>query len=171
MWFCSARAGLTGVHWFTARRIGGAWEDWEIADFGPAYEVGELHLTADGDNIYFDSSLAGGAGGRDIWVIRMVDGVWQPPENVAAVDSPADELRPFVSQDGSELWFTRTNQGYPALFVSRLAGGAWSEPELIISHFAAEPSVDDAGNVYFVHHFFRDGTMIEADIYVAVARP
>jgi len=58
----------------------------------------------------------------------------------------------------------------PALFVSRLVGGAWGEPETIISQFAAEPTVDDAGNIYFAHRFFRDGTMIEADIYVAVRK-
>ncbi len=119
MWFCTARVGFTGVHWFTARLVDGGWTDWTLADFEPAYEVGELHLTAGGDQIIFDSGRAGGAGGRDIWLIRRVDGEWQPPENVAAVNSPADELRPFISQDGSELWFTRTVQGYPALFVSR----------------------------------------------------
>jgi len=45
--------------------------------------------------------------------------------------------------------------------------GVWSEPELIISWFAGEPSLDNVGNIYFVHHFYKDGNMIEADIYVA----
>ena len=27
--------------------------------------------------------------------------------------------------------------------------------------------MDPQGNIYFVHHFFREGEMIEADIYVA----
>jgi len=40
-------------------------------------------------------------------------------------------------------------------------------PELVISQFAGEPSVDANGNIYFVHYFYRDGRMIEADIYVA----
>ena len=46
MWFCSAHAGYTGLHWFTARLVDGARTDWEVADFDPEYEVGELHLTA-----------------------------------------------------------------------------------------------------------------------------
>ncbi len=41
------------------------------------------------------------------------------------------------------------------------------EPELIVSQFAGEPTLDDAGNLYFVHHYFEHGQMIEADIYVA----
>jgi hypothetical protein len=32
---------------------------------------------------------------------------------------------------------------------------------------AGEPSIDEEGNVYFVHHFFDGDKMIEADIYVA----
>jgi len=38
---------------------------------------------------------------------------------------------------------------------------------LILSQFAGEPSLDREGNIYFVHHYFEDGKMIEADIYVA----
>ena len=33
------------------------------------------------------------------------------------------------------------------------------------SRFAGEPSLDNEDNVYFTHHFFKDGKMIEADIY------
>jgi hypothetical protein len=43
----------------------------------------------------------------------------------------------------------------------------WQPPELIISQFAGEPTLDDEGNLYFVHHFYQDGEMIEADIYLA----
>jgi hypothetical protein len=37
-----------------------------------------------------------------------------------------------------------------------------------VDHFAGEPTLDAQGNLYFVHHFYRDGVMIEADIYTAV---
>jgi len=37
----------------------------------------------------------------------------------------------------------------------------------ILSRFAGEASLDRDGNVYFTHHFFRNGEMLEADIYVA----
>ena len=43
----------------------------------------------------------------------------------------------------------------------------WQEPELILSQFAGEASLDRDGNLYFTHHFFHNGEMIEADIYVA----
>ena len=113
--------------------------------------MGELHATADGVEIYFDSGRAGGVGGQDIWVTKKASGEWEPPENAVAVNSEQDDVRPFVSQDGNELWFTRQYQGYPAIYVSRRIGGEWQEPALIISQFAAQPSADDEGNVCFAH--------------------
>jgi len=66
------------------------------------------------------------------------------------------------------LWFLRTYRGAPAIFRSkRGTDGNWSKPELIVSSFAGEPSLDSEGNLYFTHHYFRDGKMLEADIYFA----
>jgi hypothetical protein len=131
------------------------------------YEIGEFHLTADGDEMYFHSPRPGGKGGYDIWVTRKISGEWQKPENVEAVNTPELDGWPCVSPGGKELWFTRTYLGTPAIFVSRQMDGQWGPPEMVISQFAGEPTVDAAGNIYFVHHFYRDGQMIEADIYVA----
>ena len=41
-----------------------------------------------------------------------------------------------------------------------------SEPALIVSSFAGEPTLDIQGNLLFVHHFYRDDVMLEAAIYV-----
>jgi len=163
MLFCSAREGYTGMHWFTAEYVNGEWRNWENTDFEPGYEVGELHITADGTELYFGSERPGGAGGLDIWVSTKFDGEWQEPVNVAAVNTPDGEGWPAISPDGDELWSYR-NFG---IWRSRKANGEWQEPELIISPLAGEPSLDAAGNLYFVHHFFQGDVMIEADIYVA----
>ena len=97
-----------------------------------------------------------------------MNGEWQTPEDFVAVNTGDDEGWPYVTQDGKELWFTRTYLGLPAIYRSVKVNGAWCEPELIISQFAGEPSVDGDGNIYFVHHFYTaDSRMIEADIYIA----
>jgi Tol biopolymer transport system component len=169
LWFCSVREGYTGVNWFTAEFVDGKWQNWQYAGdcFAPDYEVGELHISADGNELYFHSARPGGEGKTDIWVTKKVDGEWQIPENIAPVNTEEDEGMPFISQDGTELWFNRRYMGSPAIFRSKKIDGQWSDPELIISWFAGEPSLDNEGNIYFVHHFYKDGTMIEADIYVA----
>ena len=170
MWFCSTREGYTGMHWFTAEFKDGKWVNWKKIDFNPSYEVGELHISSDGNELYFHSSRPGGKGGYDIWVSKKVNGEWQEPENIEAINTKENEGWPFLTVDGSELWFTRSYRGSPAIFRSRRVNGRWQEPELIISQFAGEPSLDAEGNIYFVHHFFKDGKMIEADIYVAYKR-
>jgi len=167
LWFCSARAGYSGIQWLKAIYENGIWGSWEIIEYNPAYQVGELHITADGKELYFHSSRPGSLGANDIWVSRMQDGTWGEPENLTLVNSEEDDSRPFVSEDGQQLWITRTYKGTPAVFVSSKENGVWQEPVLIVSQFAGEPTLDNEGNLYFVHHFFWEGVMLDADIYLA----
>lgn len=169
LWFCSARAGgLRVLDMYTAERRGERFEGWTSVGqtLSQQYELGELHLTAGGDEIYFDSSRAGGKGKKDLWVTRRVGGQWQPPVPVEALNTEGDEGWPFVSEDGNELWFTRM-MGSPAILRSIKVAGAWQAPEIVPSPLAGEPTLDRQGNLYFVHHYFDDakGQLLEADLY------
>jgi hypothetical protein len=172
MWFCSVREGYNGIHWFTGDNIDGTWQNLKFSNLNllEGYEVGELHITSDGSELYFHSSRAGGLGGYDIWMCRNVSGVWQEPVNIEIVNSPDTDGWPYVSQDGTELWYTRFYQGSPALFRSIRINEEWQEPELIVSQFAGEPTLDNAGNLYFTHHYYENDVMLEADIYVAMKK-
>lgn len=164
MWFCSVREGYSGIHWFSAEFKDGAWKNWKNADSElktKEYETGELHIY--GDELYFHSSRAGGKGGLDIWVSKKINGEWGEPENVAGVNSEGNEGWPALSPDGNELWISRDY----ALWRSKRTAGGWTIPEKMFSPLAGEASIDSEGNVYFVHHFYEDNKMIEADIYVA----
>jgi len=161
IWFCAAREGYTGIHWFTAEFIDGRWTNWKNADFNPDFKVGELHIF--NSELYYHSDRAGGKGGLDIWVLKKVNNEWQGPVNVAAVNSERDEGWPALSPVGNELWIYKDY----SLWRSKKVNGEWTAPELMISPLAGEASIDRQGNVYFVHHFFKDDKMIEADIYFA----
>ena len=171
MWFCSARAGnYRGVDLWAAERINGKWSSWENAGekINREYAVGEMHISADGKKMYFHSDRAGGKGGYDIWVMEKANWGWQQePQPINEVNTPETEGWPFLSENGNELWFTRMHMGTPAIFRSIKTNGEWNEPELIVSQFAGEPTLDSEGNLYFTHHFYDNGTMLEADIYVA----
>lgn len=161
MWFCSVREGYTGINWFTAEFVDGRWSNWKSAGFSASYEVGELHIY--GDELYYHSSRAGGKGGLDIWVLRKIDGMWQEPINIEAVNTADNEGWPAITPDGEEMWFLR-NYG---LWRSTKTNNEWGEPEQMFFPLAGEASIDSDGNVYFTHHFYNNNTMIEADIYVA----
>jgi ribosomal protein L24E len=169
LWFCSAREGYTGMNLFTAESKSGRWTVGTHAGdlLNRQYQAGEMHVTADGQQLYFHSGRPGGKGGLDIWVSRNQGGSWLEPEAVDAVNTAGDEGWPFVTDDGREFWFTRTYQGSSAIFRSVMADGQWQAPELVIERFAAEPSVDRDGTLYFTHHYVVNGTIVEADIYHA----
>lgn len=174
MWFASARAGnYRELDMWIAELKDGKWADWRNAGekLNRGYEIGELHITADGTEIYFDSSRAGGKGGKDIWVTRKVNGEWGPPEAISIVNTEDSEGWPFVTEDGSELWFTRI-RGAPEVWRSVRIEGKWQPPEKVLSSLAGEPTMDREGNLYFVHHYWDDSSnrMIEADIYVCRRR-
>lgn len=163
MWFCTAREGYTGLHWATADLIDGKWKNWKVDDFNPDYEVGELHMSKDGSELYFHSSRAGGKGGLDIWVSKKANGEWQSPENLENVNSEFDEGWPALNPNENELWISK-NYG---VWRSKKVNGKWQSPEQMFSPLAGEATIDENGNVYFTHHFFNKDKMIEADIYFA----
>ena len=178
MTFCSVRAGnLREIDLYTAVRKNNVWTD--VQDWGKQinldYQVGEMHITADGQTMVFASKRAGGLGGFDLWTSAKTDNGWNEPANLGApVNTAGDENRPYLSPDGQTLWFdSNSRKGFPgpAIFrSSRRPDGIWSEPEEIISQFAGEPSLSaDGHTLYFVHHYFSADMkqMIEADIYTA----
>jgi hypothetical protein len=182
MYFCTTRKGFIGIEWFSAKLMDGVWQDWGYASDDlkyNEYQVGELHITADGQELFFHSSRPGGYGGLDIWVSQKTPTGWGKPVNLGpAVNTSADEGWPFINSDGQELWFTgQSSKGKPgpAIFRSLLQpDGSWDEAVEVVSSFAGEPSLSGDGKaLYFVHHFFSEDmrTMLDADIYVSYKVP
>jgi hypothetical protein len=178
LYFCSIRAGnVRDIEWYYATGSNGVWGN--VVNAGDWYnktmELGELHITAGHREIYFASKQAGGLGGFDLWVAHSTADGWGAPENLGpAVNTAADENRPFVSEDGQELWFdssSRSGKVGPAVFrCLKQQDDTWGECREIVSVFAGEPNLTgDGQTLYFIHHFYSADlkTMIEADIYVS----
>ena len=168
LWFATIREGIGSLQIFTAQWVDDRWQDWQpvSARLREEIMIGELEIY--GDDLYFHSDRPGGKGSLDIWMTTRDGDSWTDPVNLEVVNTEGNEGWPDISPDGSELWFTRTYQGSPSIFRSLRQEDSWGEPELILSQFAGESSVDSQGNLYFTHHFFENGEMIEADIYVAI---
>lgn len=73
-----------------------------------ADDDGSPTISADGLELYFHSTRAGGAGDADIWVATRAtkDDEWGKPVNLGpVVNSPASEVAPSISADGLSLYF------------------------------------------------------------------
>lgn len=174
IWFCSARMGnFKNIDFWK----GTLTEDGvvDITNIGKELNteviVGELHVSQDGNTIYFHSDVADGLGGQDIYVVKREGDGWGEPENVEALNTAEHDGYPYLSPDENELWLNRWYKGSPGSFRSKLVDGEWTEPQVIASSFSGEPNLDTEGNLYFTHHYYQDGQMLEADIYVAYRKP
>lgn len=98
----------------------------------PAFE-GMPSLSSDNRELFFVSDREGGIGGKDIWVSRFQDGLWQIPENLGPeINTPFDETAPFIASDNETLYFT--SDGHPGMggndiFYSKRTNGKWQRPE------------------------------------------
>jgi hypothetical protein len=93
----------------------------------PALDEWAPALAANG-NLYFGQDRPDGT---DLYVSRLVDGVYQPPDNLGpAINTPGLEVEPWISPDEQTLIFSalrRTDSlgGYD-LYISHKVGGAWA---------------------------------------------
>jgi len=170
LWFCSIRNGnYRSIDFWTASFDGERWGNIHNAGqaLNKSISIGEMDISNDNQMILFHAALPGGQGENDLWITTATAHGWDEPQNLSNVNSEFDDSRPFFTEDDQEIWFTRTYQGSPAVYRSIWEGDEWSTPQLIISQFAGEPTIDHDGNIYFAHHFIKDGKILDADIYVA----
>ncbi len=89
-------------------------------------------LTRDGRTLFFASNRGGGQGGFDIWYSRRQGTGWSKPENAGPViNTPFDELTPYISEDANKLYFSSNGRGGFGgfdLYKSEGSIDAWTSP-------------------------------------------
>ncbi len=132
-------------------------------------------LSPDKRDLYFASSMAGGFGGRDIWVThRLPTGKWSRPENLGeAVNTAGDESCPFMHADNETLYFN--SNGHPGygmtdlFFSKKVNDSSW-----VVAENLGYPvnTIDDQGSLIVAAdgktaYYASDGTDTKGglDIY------
>jgi outer membrane protein OmpA-like peptidoglycan-associated protein len=121
------------------------------------YAVAFPALSPEGDRLFFASDMPGGYGGIDLYVSVRINGAWGQPINLGPViNTPGDELYPYVSPDG-DLYFSSNGLlglGMQDIFVTREGkDGAWQRPENLGAPFNSP--ADDFG--YTCHEGAESG--------------
>lgn len=130
-------------------------------------------LSPDGKKLYFASDRPGTFGGLDIFVSEREGDNWGPAKNLgAAINTDESEEGPFVSKDGSTLYFS--SRGHQAmggydLFKASINGDSFGEVENLgtpINSSADELYVyQDGQKLYFSSN--RGEGQGNYDLYVA----
>ena len=85
-------------------------------------------LSADGSVLLSHAELAGGVGGTDLWLrVREADG-WSAPVNLRALNTPGDEITPYLADDNVTLYFSSNGRGGrdQDVYAARRVDDGWS---------------------------------------------
>ncbi|MEM6724520.1 MAG: OmpA family protein [Bacteroidota bacterium] len=137
---------------------------------------GDAHFFRD-SIVIFSSNRSGGYGGMDLYATVRIGGQWSYPENLGPqVNSPFDEVNPYLGADGRTIYYSSDNlssMGGFDIFKSTFVDSVmtWSEPANL-----GYPVNSGANDHYFrlgedgVKAFFssdRSGGEGGSDLYVA----
>jgi outer membrane protein OmpA-like peptidoglycan-associated protein len=130
---CNYPEGVGSCDLYFSVRTNAGWS--EPQNLGPMVNTdfweSSPSLSPDKKDLYFASSMAGGFGGRDIWVThRLPTGKWSRPENLGeAVNTAADESCPFMHADNETLYFNSNgHMGYgmtDLFFSKKVSDSTW----------------------------------------------
>jgi peptidoglycan-associated lipoprotein len=110
MYFTRCEAGKRekkGCVIMRSTRSGSSWSEPENLGILPDTVVAaHPAISPDGSTLYFVSDIAGGYGKKDIWYVTKNGDSWSSPLNLGPdINTPEDELFPYVREDGT-LYFS-----------------------------------------------------------------
>lgn len=121
----------TGVGIYTSQRSDASWSKpvkFEItADTLSSY--GHPAVSPDGQWLYFTSDMPGGSGGKDIWRINLKDRVGSLENLGEWINTPGDEVFPYMRTDSVMYFSSDGRPGYGGLDIYRAEmtkSGGWN---------------------------------------------
>jgi outer membrane protein OmpA-like peptidoglycan-associated protein/tetratricopeptide (TPR) repeat protein len=125
--------GSCDIYW--SRKAGNAWSEPENLGErvnSPAWDS-QPSFSSDGKTLFFASKRPGGKGSSDIWKTELkADGTWSIPVNLGdSVNTPYEEMTPFIHGDGRTLYFASKGHpgmgGFDMFICRRTSDSAWSK--------------------------------------------
>ncbi|MDE5662780.1 MAG: OmpA family protein [Muribaculaceae bacterium] len=116
-------ASSTSVEIYTSKRSDATWSapvKFEIIN-DTISAMGHPAVSPDGRYLYFSSDMPGGYGGKDIWRINLLDRVGSLENLGPQINTPGDEMFPYMRNDSTMYFSSDGHPGFGALdlFVAR----------------------------------------------------
>jgi len=135
-------------------------------------------ISPDGNRIFFSSDRpdADGRVDYDIWTSERIGNRWAPPRRLdSTINTPFDENSPYITSDGTKLYFASNGLGGFGgfdLYVSEYLDGSWREPRNVGRPI--NTNADEIGSVWLKNDslvYFssnRDQGLGSYDVYWAL---
>lgn len=152
----------------------GGWQWQEVPELlAGAEEAFTAHptISPDGTLLIFASDRPGGSGGTDLWMcVRQEDGRWSSPVNLAVLNSPGNEITPFLASSDT-LFFASNGHGgaggYDLFMSVRGPDGRWQPPEPLLELNTAADESDFCLLPFGNEALFVRSSETGLDIYAA----
>ena len=128
-----------GCELYSTNKNGDTWTEAEVLPFFVKDEgddstqvtVGHPALSADGKVLVCASDAEGGKGGRDLWKSTFDEEKkrWEKPVALASINTPGDEMYPFIHADGTLYFASNGHIGMGGLdiFMAEAQGEDWGQ--------------------------------------------
>ncbi len=155
MYFTSCKAirrKVNGCQIYFSERSGERWGRPKLIEIAAdSIIVAHPAISPDELKLYFASDLPGGQGGKDIWQITRTskNDSWSEPVNLGhVINTPEDELFPFIHNDGTLYFSSRGHVGMGGLDIFKASldrTGNWVIENM---RFPVNSTSDDFGIVF-----------------------
>ncbi len=130
------KVGKFGCQIMTAKRAGQKWSEAELIPIAAdSFAVGHPTVSPDDNTLVFASDMPGGFGGKDLWYVvvdKKAKG-WSQPINLGSkINTPGDEMFPFIKDDGTLYFSSNGHPGMGGLDIfsaKKLGDNQWGEVE------------------------------------------
>lgn len=152
--FCKKEKGKQlGCQIYQTQKRGSEWATpKQLPLVDDSVSIGHPSISIDGLQLYFSARMQGGMGGADIWMCerKSATGDWGRPKNLgAAINTPGDELFPFIRDDGNLYFSSDYWPGMGGLDIFRAIksenDGTWNVNNM---GFPINSSQDDFGIIF-----------------------
>lgn len=143
------RSAASTIGIFEVCKLDNQWVPTDTFEYNSAlYSCIHPTVSRSADTIYFTSDMPGGKGGYDIWMSVKLNGKWDTPMNVSAVNTSGNEVFPYLAVDGWLYFSSDTWTGLGGLDLFRYSPVKTQSPENLGAPFNS--SFDDFSLCYYL---------------------
>lgn len=106
--------------YFAAKRDG----VWQVTGAFPynsvSYSCSDPSISDDGLVLYFSSDMQNGKGGKDLYRSQYFNGNWTTPVNLGDLNTPYDELSPYLAKNGLLYFSSNGHAGLGGLDIFKV---------------------------------------------------